>query len=104
MRPRPALSITSPRCPSDANGGRRRTCARRQAPVRQTRGMVLFIVLVVVAMVSLAGFSFCALMSTENKAAHLQGDQLQLEQAVASGVEFVKALVAQPRPAAARRI
>jgi len=59
--------------------------------------MVLFIVLVVVAMVSLAGFSFCALMSTENKAAHLQGDQLQLEQAVASGVEFVKALVAQPR-------
>jgi len=60
------------------------------------RGMVLVIVMIVVAMVSLAGFSFAELMFTENKAVHLQGDELQAELLAASGVELVKSFVEQP--------
>ena len=50
--------------------------------------MVLIIVVVVVAMLSLAGLSFVATMHTENKAVHIQANQLQLEHVVGSGVEF----------------
>lgn len=60
------------------------------------RAMVLFIVVVVIAMLSLSGFGFVSLMSTENKATHLRGDELQLEQVLASGVELIKAFVKQP--------
>ena len=48
--------------------------------------------MVVVTLISLAGLSFVLSLSTENKAAHLHGDQLQLEQASASGEELLKAV------------
>jgi len=58
-------------------------------------GFVLLIVMVVVILISLTGLSFVLTLSTENKAAHLQGDQLRLEQALASGEELVKAVCSQ---------
>ncbi len=58
--------------------------------------MVLVLVLIVVVMIALAGFSFAELMLTENKATHLHGDELRLEQAIGSGVEFLKWLSEQP--------
>jgi len=57
---------------------------------------VLVLVLIVVAMVALAGFSFSELMLTENKATHLHGDSLRLEQAIDSGVEFLELFFEQP--------
>ena len=54
-------------------------------------GIVLFAVMVVIVMISLAGLSFVMTMSTENKAAHLCGDELRIEQVVASGEELLKA-------------
>jgi len=48
--------------------------------------------MIVIVMISLAGLSFVMTMSSENKAVHLHGDELQIEQAVASGAELLKAL------------
>lgn len=66
--------------------------------------MVLFIVVIFVAMISLAGLSYVAVMSMEHKAARLRGDQLQVEMAVGSGVEAIRAHLTQSprrgRPAA----
>lgn len=59
------------------------------------RGMVLIIVMVVVLMLSLAGLSFVLNMQTEDKAARLQGRQLQVEHVVNSGVELIKAFCEQ---------
>jgi type II secretory pathway component PulK len=58
------------------------------------RGFVLVIVMIVIAMLSLAGLSYVWTLSTENKATHLHGDQLQLEQTLASGQEYVRAVTA----------
>ncbi|REK11448.1 MAG: hypothetical protein DWQ37_14290 [Planctomycetota bacterium] len=67
----------------------------RRLPKRPA--LVLVLVLIVVMMIALAGFSFAELMLTENKAAHLHGDALQLQQALASGVEQLKVFLEQPR-------
>jgi hypothetical protein len=53
--------------------------------------VVLFIVMVLIVMISLAGLSFVITMSTENKAVHVSGDVMQIEQVVASGEELLKA-------------
>jgi len=68
------------------------TCARR--------GMVLITVMIVVVMVSLAGYSFAAMMFTEKKAVKLNGNALQLECATSSGEEWLKVFLS--RPSAAR--
>lgn len=60
------------------------------------RGMVLIVVLVVVAMMSLAGLSFVAMMHVERKAAEMEADQLRLEAVVDSGTEWLKAFFEQP--------
>lgn len=60
---------------------------------RSRRGIVLVLVMVVITMVSLAGFSFVASMSNENKAVHLRGEQLQMENAIASAEEFLKVYI-----------
>jgi len=57
--------------------------------------MVLLIVMVVVAMLSYAGLSFLTNISVEHKASFFEGQQLQLEQALLSGVEYVKAFCEQ---------
>lgn len=59
------------------------------------RGMVLIVVVVVVAMLTLAGLSFVAMLYAEHKAAKIQGHQLQLEHVVGSGVEQIKVFLEQ---------
>ena len=54
-------------------------------------GIVLFVVMVVIVMISLAGLSFVMTMSTENQAVHLGGDQLWIGQVAASGEELLRA-------------
>jgi hypothetical protein len=58
--------------------------------------MILFIVVIVVVMLSLSGFSFVSLLSTENRAVHIRGSELQLEQVLGSGIALVKGFVAMP--------
>lgn len=60
------------------------------------RGLVLVMVLIVIAMLSLAGFTFAELMFTENKASRLHGRELQAQALVDSGVELVQVLLEQP--------
>ena len=62
----------------------RRHCAAAHS------GFVLVVVLIVVAMLSLAGLRFVRLMSTENTAVHLRGEELQAECLVGSGEAAVK--------------
>lgn len=57
--------------------------------------MVLFIVVIFVTMLSLAGLSYVAVMSTEHKAVRLRGDELQVEMAVGSGIEMMRAHLQQ---------
>lgn len=68
----------------------------RKSP-SERRGLVLVIVMIVVVLVSLAGFGFVAVMFTEHKAVRLRGEQLEIEQAIASaelliGTEMRKSL------------
>ncbi|MDD4788909.1 MAG: type II secretion system protein GspK, partial [Pirellulales bacterium] len=74
----------------------RRPLPRRRCPPTPRRGMVLFVVVIFVAMVSLAGLSYVAVMSMEHKAARLRGDELQVEMAVGSGIEAIRAYLARP--------
>jgi hypothetical protein len=62
--------------------------------------MVLVIVLIIVVMVSLAGFSFVATMHNEDKATRMRGDELQAEQLMQSGVETVQVRLASKNAAA----
>jgi DNA uptake protein ComE-like DNA-binding protein len=59
-------------------------------------GIVLVLVLIVVMIIALAGFSFVELMLTENKATHLHTDELRLQHALGSGVEYLKLHLEQP--------
>jgi len=75
--------------------GAEETCPRLRSgtchPSVSRAGIVLFVVMVVIVMISLAGLSFVMTMSTENKAVHLCGDELRIEQVAASGVDLLKA-------------
>ena len=57
---------------------RKQTAEKAALPMDWRRGMVLVLVLIVVAMLSLAGFSFSELMFIEHKGARLAGRQLQV--------------------------
>lgn len=70
------------------------TIARRHPALR--RGLVLVLVLVVISMLSLAGFAFNDLMMTEYEATRAHGRELQARQLIASGVEYLGALLAMP--------
>ena len=63
----------------------------------QRKGMILVVVLIVVFMLSLAGLSFVALMSTESKAVHLRGKELQAQCLLGSGEAAVMAYIQQSR-------
>ncbi len=60
------------------------------------RGVVLIVVLVLVVMLSLAGFGFLAAMSTEYEAARLHGSLLQAGQTLASAESQLLWLADQP--------
>lgn len=63
---------------------------------KERRGTVLLLVLVVVVILSLAGFSFTAFTYTEHKAARLNGDLLESEQAVESAEAYLLRLIELP--------
>ena len=68
---------------------------RTRRPAR--RGVVLLIVVVVVAMLALAGLSYVLTMQAEHKSIVVQGEELQLEQTLASGVEYLRVFLDQSR-------
>jgi len=73
-----------------------------QAPARdvgRSRGMVLILVVVVIAVLSLAALTFSELMLLERRAARLSGRQAQARAAAESGVEMVRLFLAQDRQA-----
>jgi len=63
---------------------------------RPREGMILFVVVLFVMILSLAGLSFVANLSTEHKAVQLRGDELQAEAIAGSGVEWIKTLLEGP--------
>ncbi len=79
----------------------RHHAARTHHPAAKRRGMVLVIVMIIIVLVSLAGFSFAAVMLTERKAVQLHGDEMQAQAAVDSGRQLMTALLAEPREAGA---
>jgi hypothetical protein len=68
----------------------------RRAGSRHRPGTVLLLVLVVVMILSLAGFSFTAYTYTEHKAARLNGDLLEAEQALESAEAYLLRLIELP--------
>jgi len=60
-------------------------------------GMVLVVVLVVIAMLTLAGLTFSALMLAEHNAAKLSANQAQSRAAADSGLEYVRAFLAMDK-------
>ena len=62
------------------------------------RGIAMLAVLIVVTMISLAGLSFVALLSAENKAIRTHGAELQMHNILASGMELLKVNLAPGLP------
>lgn len=62
-------------------------------------GLVLILVLVVVAMLSLAGFTFCEWMLTERQGAQAAKAEAQAKAAAESAVELLRVVVEQPAAA-----
>ena len=73
----------------------RRAQKSTRRPVR--RGIVLIIVLVLVAMVALAGFGFLADMTTEYEATKIENDRVQATQVMASAETLIVLLAGQQR-------
>ena len=72
-----------------------RRLRRLKCPPTERRGMIVIVVTIVLVMISLAGFGFVAVMYTENKAAHLNVDEIHVDNAAASGTELLKSVLAQ---------
>ena len=62
---------------------------RKLCDTGSRRGIVLFVVMVLVAMVAFAGFGFVSMMSTEYQSTRRHGDDLQAAQAIASAESLV---------------
>ena len=58
--------------------------------VRRRHGMVLIVVLVTIVILSLAAYSFTALMQTEEQATRLMTRRIQSKYLVDSGVDYVR--------------
>lgn len=58
-------------------------------------GFIVLIVMVIIVMLTLAGLAFVLNLSLENQAVRVQGDQQQLQQTLASGVELMRGFLAQ---------
>lgn len=78
---------TGPSCDAAGQTGSR--------PREHRRGIVLVIVLVVVAVLSLAAYSFTQMMFAHNETTHVAGRQIQAKLLAASGVESVRAFLMQ---------
>lgn len=85
----PRLRVPAYRRTRPTGGGGASARGRQQ-------GLVLVVVLVVIGMLSLAGFTFAELMFTEHKAARINGRELQAAALIDSGVEMLSALIELP--------
>jgi type II secretory pathway component PulK len=68
----------------------------RLAPKNSRDGFFLIIVLVVVAVATLAAYSFTETMLAYDEATHLSGDHVQTRAAAESGVELARLILSQP--------
>ena len=68
-----------------------------EVPAR--KGSVLLLVLVVIAILSLAGYTFSELMFTERKAAAISGQKIQAQAAAESGVQYARIFLAKTQDA-----
>jgi type II secretory pathway component PulK len=64
---------------------------------QRRQGFIIVIATIVILLVSLAAYSFLAMMVSENKAARAQGDQLQAACVAFSGREYLAAILELPR-------
>lgn len=95
--PRPQLPGSCRLTAAPPTAARRATAAAGSARrASRRRGFIVLVVMIVIVMVTLTGLSFVLTLSLENKAVHRQGDQLQLDEALTSGVELIKAFCSQP--------
>jgi len=62
----------------------------------RSRGFFLVVVLVVVAVATLAAYSFTETMLAYDEATHLSGDHVQTRAAAESGIEMTRLLLSQP--------
>jgi type II secretory pathway component PulK len=69
----------------------------RQSSTRQ--GSILLLVLVVIAILSLAGYTFSELMLTERKATEISGQRIQAQAAAESGVQFTRIFLSKTQDA-----
>jgi DNA uptake protein ComE-like DNA-binding protein len=70
--------------------------ARAQRSVRRSRsGFFLILVLIVVAVATMAAYSFTDTMLAYDEATHLSGDHVQTQAAADSGVEAIRMILAQ---------
>lgn len=65
-------------------------------PAPRRGGFFLVMVLVVIAVATLAAYSFTETMLAYNEASHLTGDQIQTRAAAESAIEMVRLILAQP--------
>lgn len=69
---------------------------RAGKPHHRRRGFFLIMVLVVIAVATLAAYSFTETMLAYDEASHLTGDHVQTRAAAESGIEMVRLILAQP--------
>lgn len=75
------------------------TVARPRQP---RRGMVLYIVTIIIAMLAVGGLALHLLLSTEYEATVLRGDEIQAAQLVQSGIEYLARQIEAPEARANR--
>lgn len=56
------------------------------------RGIALYLVVIVIAILSLGAFALFSLMLTERSATSIRGDEIQVHAAVGSGIEFLRSV------------
>ncbi len=88
-------------CPSNfgaspkVSGFPRSAIRFRRPSARRCAGIVLILVMVMIAMLTLAGLSFVLSLGTEHKAVDVHGDELRLQQVLESGVEMLSVFAQQ---------
>jgi len=85
--------------PSSGDFRRSWTAVEGRPTQEDRRGMVLILVLVVIAILTLAGFAFSELMLTERKAALVSARQAQARALAESGLEMTRLFVVRDRDA-----
>ena len=75
---------------------------RPSANTQQRTGVILIVVLVLVVMISLAGFAFMKRMATEYEATVIGGELRQAVQTLASAETFLVALAEEQAPCLVR--